>query len=170
MIIAILETNAVSSNPPSNGVSYGKNNQTKVEGVLNDWYNKANYGNASVAQILKGRIALIGEKQVIGTYEALTLASQTKDTTAGVGDILSGKTVYVNGSKITGSMANKGAVSETAISRGTYIILVGYHNGSGKVTASSCSTCESQGYWKVYKFEKKLKKVWVNNLYFHFDI
>ncbi len=87
------------------------------------------------------------------------MASQTKDTTAGVGDILSGKTVYVNGSKITGSMANKGAVSETAISRGTYIILVGYHNGSGKVTASSCSTCESQGYWKVYKFEKKLKKV-----------
>ena len=143
MIVAILGTNAASSNPPSNGVSYGKNNQTTVEGALNDLYTKANYGNATASQILKGKTALVGGKQVIGTYEAPTLASQTKDATAAAGDILSGKTAYVNGSKITGSMVNKGAVSETVAPGGTYTIPAGYHNGSGKAT---CSTCESSGY------------------------
>ncbi len=141
MIVAILGTNAASSNPPSNGVSYGKNNQATVEGALNDLYTKASYGNATASQILKGKTALVGGKQVIGTYEAPTLASQTKDATAAAGDILSGKTAYVNGSKITGTMTNKGAVNATIAPRGTYTIPAGYHNGSGKVTASSCPTC-----------------------------
>ncbi len=226
MIVAILGTNAASSNPPSNGVSYGKNNQTTVEGALNDLYTKANYGNATASQILKGKTALVGGKQVTGTmenrtsntgttglawstsnYQMLgnqlrigispgyygtsnylswgtsgivfdnyqeklgitadkivkgksiagvsgtgetgysscssccpTLASQTS-ATATAGDILSGKTAYVNGSKITGSMANNGAVNATIAPGGTYTIPAGYHNGSGKVTASSCPTC-----------------------------
>ena len=227
MIVAILGTNAASSNPPSNGVSYNKNSQTTVEGALNDLYNKANYGNASASQILKGKTALVGGKKVTGTMEdrglaqygnwgcgsagcgsgndayyainglpegyyhsdgntwapearinantlrtsleitadkivkgksiagvngtgetgysscsscCPTLASQTS-ATATAGDILSGKTAYVNGSKITGSMTNKGAVSETVAPGKTYTIPAGYHNGSGKVTASSCPTC-----------------------------
>ena len=74
MIVAILGTNAASSNPPSNGVSYGKNNQTTVEGALNDLYTKANYGNATAAQILKGKTALVGGKQVTGTMEDRGLA------------------------------------------------------------------------------------------------
>ena len=72
MIVAILGTNAASSNPPSNGVSYGKNNQTTVEGALNDLYTKANYGNATASQILKGKTALVGGKQVTGTMENRT--------------------------------------------------------------------------------------------------
>ena len=222
MIVAILGTNAASSNPPSNGVSYNKNSQTTVEGALNDLYNKANYGNASASQILKGKTALVGGKKVTGTMEdrglaqygnwgcgsagcgsgndayyainglpegyyhsdgntwapearinantlrtslgitadkivkgksiagvngtgetgysscsscCPTLASQTS-ATATAGDILSGKTAYVNGSKITGSMSNKGAVNATIAPGGTYTIPAGYHNGSGKVTAS----------------------------------
>ncbi len=67
MIVAILGTNAASSNPPSNGVSYGKNNQTTVEGALNDLYTKANYGNASASQILKDKTALVGGSKVTGT-------------------------------------------------------------------------------------------------------
>ena len=74
MLVAILGTNAASSNPPSNGVSYGKNNQTTVEGALNDLYNKANYGNASEGQILKGKMALVGGKKVTGTMEDRGLA------------------------------------------------------------------------------------------------
>ena len=71
MIVAILGTNAASSNPPSNGVSYGKNNQTTVEGALNDLYTKANYGNATASQILKGKTALVGGKQVTGTIPTM---------------------------------------------------------------------------------------------------
>ncbi len=221
MIVAILGTNAASSNPPSNGVSYGKNNQDTVEGALNDLYDKANYGNASAGSILSGHTALVGGNRVTGTmpdrtnntgtlglawstsdYQMMgtqlrigvspgyygtnnywtwgtsgivfdnyqeklgitadkivkgksiagvsgtgetgysscssccpTLASQTS-ATATAGDILSGKTAYVNGSKITGSMSNKGAVNATIAPGGTYTIPAGYHNGSGKVTAS----------------------------------
>ena len=46
IIVAILGTSAASSNLSSNGVSYSKNSQTKVEGALNDLYKKASYGNA----------------------------------------------------------------------------------------------------------------------------
>ncbi len=72
MIVAILGTNAASSNPPSNGVSYNKNSQTTVEGALNDLYNKANYGNASASQILKGKTALVGGKKVTGTMPTMS--------------------------------------------------------------------------------------------------
>ncbi len=74
MIIAIVGTNAASSNPPSNGVSYSKNNQTTVEGALNDLYNKANYGNASAGQILSGKTALVGGSKVTGTMPDRGLA------------------------------------------------------------------------------------------------
>ena len=101
MIVAILGTNAASSNPPSNGVSYGKNNQDTVEGALNDLYTKSNYGNATAAQILKDKTALVGGKQVIGTYEAPSLASQTPGDATET-DIAEGKIAWVNGKKIVG--------------------------------------------------------------------
>ena len=102
MILATLSINAVSGNPPSNGVSYNKNNQTTVQNALDDLYNKANYGNATAGQILKGRTALVGGKKVTGTYEVTTLASQTPgDATAK--NIDAGKIAWVNGEKVVGS-------------------------------------------------------------------
>ena len=61
------------------------------------------------------------------------------DTSAGdatAAQILSGKKAYVDGSLITGSMTDRGAVSQTLAANGTYTIPAGYHNGSGKVTQS----------------------------------
>ena len=74
-----------------------------------------------------------------GQVTANSLTSQT-DATAGAGQILSGYTAWVKGSKITGTMANKGAVSQALNCGGSYTIPAGYHNGSGKVTANSLAS------------------------------
>ena len=87
MIVAILGTNAASSNPPSNGVSYGKNNQTTVEGALNDLYTKANYGNASAGQILNGKTALVGGKQVTGTMPSKNGSSKASKVSANASNV-----------------------------------------------------------------------------------
>ena len=58
--------------------------------------------------------------------------------TATTGNVLSGTTfTSTNGIKLTGTMANIGAVSATINPGGSYTIPAGYHNGSGKVTANS---------------------------------
>ena len=51
-------------------------------------------------------------------------------------NLLSGQTAYgKNGTKYTGTMANRGAVSASiTTSGGSYTIPAGYHNGSGKIT------------------------------------
>jgi len=70
-----------------------------------------------------------------GTVAANSLASQTS-ATAIASQILAGITAWVNGIKITGSMSNQGAVSQSLGINGTYTVPAGYHNGSGKVTQS----------------------------------
>ncbi len=56
------------------------------------------------------------------------------DATVAVAEILSGKTAYARGSKLTGTMKNNGAVSGTISTKdGSYIVPQGYHDGSGKV-------------------------------------
>jgi len=60
----------------------------------------------------------------------------TIDANATAAQILSGKTAYVNGSKLTGTMANNGATGGTITTQGgTYTIPAGYTTG-GTVTAS----------------------------------
>ena len=45
---------------------------------------------------------------------------------------------YKNGSKLTGTMPNRGAVSDTISTKaGTYTIQQGYHDGSGSVGIDS---------------------------------
>ena len=60
------------------------------------------------------------------------------DATASADEILYSKTAYVNGSKLTGSMPNRGASTGTISTvAGEYTIQNGYHDGSGKVSIDS---------------------------------
>ena len=62
----------------------------------------------------------------------------SEDATVAVAEILTGKTAYARGSKITGTMPNNGAVTKTISAKTQEVsIAQGYHDGSGKVSISS---------------------------------
>lgn len=59
----------------------------------------------------------------------------SQDATAQVAEILTGKTAYARGTKLTGTMPNNGGVTGTINTvAGEYTIAQGYHDGSGKVS------------------------------------
>lgn len=66
-----------------------------------------------------------------------TYDSDTTDANATAAEILSGRTAYANKNKITGEMANNGAVTGTITAKAqTYTIPAGYHSGLGGVSIS----------------------------------
>lgn len=84
------------------------------------------------SKLLKGFTAHTPDGEpVTGTCE---FDADTSDATATAAEILKGKTAYKNGSKLTGTMPNNGAVSGTISTKdGTYNVPQGFHDGSGKV-------------------------------------
>lgn len=65
----------------------------------------------------------------------------TGKTAVTAAQMLTGYQAWVEGTKVSGTMPNNGAVSPAALSAGgSYTIPAGYHNGSGTVTAKSLSS------------------------------
>ena len=67
---------------------------------------------------------------IVGTN---TYDADTSDATAAAAEILSGKTAYVTGNKVTGTMPNQGAKTLNITKKDTGVVIpAGYHDGSGK--------------------------------------
>lgn len=114
-------------------IAYSKG--SKITGTM------ANNGSWSCTGINAGAEYTIpaGYHTGRGKVIANSLSGQTQ-ATATAANIAEGKTAWVNGTKITGTMTDHGAVAMALALGGTYKIPAGYHNGSGKVTTQSLSS------------------------------
>lgn len=70
---------------------------------------------------------------------ACSYDADTSDADATRAEILNGKTAYVNGVKLTGSMPNNGSNNVTVSSTNGQTIPAGYYDGSGKAVLDTTS-------------------------------
>lgn len=67
-----------------------------------------------------------------------TFDADTQDATAAAAEILAGKTAYVRGKKVTGTMPDNDAVAGEISAKDTpYTVPLGYHDGSGTVAIAA---------------------------------
>lgn len=92
--------------------------------------------SVSADKLLKGTTAHGADGELVtGTCE---YDANTQDATATAAEILTGKTAYNKGNKVTGTMKNNGAVSgKISTKAGKYTVPQGYHDGSGSVQIDS---------------------------------
>ena len=66
--------------------------------------------------------------------------TDTSDATATSSVVLSGYTCYVNDELVSGSMVNRGSVSQSLAPGGSYTIPEGYHDGTGSVGVTTLAS------------------------------
>lgn len=118
-----------------------------IEGTLaHDIYKEISETKKSAAD---GKTAVASAISAMGQATASSAAYSTmaanirkisNDATAGAAHILTGKTAYAGGRKITGTMPDQGAKAASLNCGGSYAIPAGYHNGAGKITANSLAS------------------------------
>ena len=91
-------------------------------------------------KLLKGATA--HDKSGAPITGTCTFDADTQDATAAVAEILEGKTAYARGTKLTGTMPNKGAVSGTIATKDAYTIPMGFHDGSGTVSIDATESAK----------------------------
>ncbi len=107
---------------------------------IEEVFQSAGNGKALVAAAITGRgvtTAADAEFQTMAdNIASITLPSGN----ATAGQVLAGRTFSnASGAGITGTMANRGAVTSSLNAGGSYTIPAGYHNGQGKVSAAALS-------------------------------
>lgn len=112
----------------------------------NQYVNKVIYGNQTIIDLTADDVTasdvLSGKKFHLPSGASGTGScnydAYTSDATATAAEILATKTAYKNGSKLTGTMPNRGSVTGTISTKSQeYTIQSGYHDGTGKVSISS---------------------------------
>ena len=106
-------------------------------------HNKVVFGNTVLIDLTTDTVTA---DKILASYTAHDASGATitgtcdfdvnsQDATVKVAEILSGKTAYAKGTKLTGTMPNNGAVSLTLSTLDEEVsIAQGYHDGSGKVS------------------------------------
>lgn len=114
--------------------------------MANQYVNKVVYGNTTLIDLTSDTITAADLASGVTAHDksgaaitgSNTYDADTSDADATAAEILTTKTAYVNGSKITGSMPNRGGVTGIISTvAGEYSIQSGYHDGSGTVAIDS---------------------------------
>ena len=112
----------------------------------NPYINKVVFGNQTLIDLTADTVTAADVLSGVTAHDrsgatitgTCTYDADTSGATATASEILATKTAYVNGSEVTGTMPNRGAVSGVITDVSTpYAIQQGYHDGSGTVAIDS---------------------------------
>ena len=138
---AYVKGKKITGNIPSQGA------QTITPGTTNKTIASGKY--LSGTQTIKGDANLTAGNIKKGTSIFGISGTYTSDANATAANILSGKTAYVNGSKITGSMVNRGNITNAVSS----VFVEGGSSGTGlyvRISQGAYLTNSSSGYPEVF--------------------